>query len=76
MVDDIGLDEMMEHSASSRRMATPHWGVAFRTVRVLSLMPYQIKEPHPEGVVLLLVDDIGLEPMTFRTSSGCSSQLS
>ena len=24
----------------------------------------------------LLVDDIGLEPMTFRTSSGCSSQLS
>ena len=23
-----------------------------------------------------LVDDIGLEPMTFRTSSGCSSQLS
>ena len=25
---------------------------------------------------LFLVDDIGLEPMTFRTSSGCSSQLS
>ena len=25
---------------------------------------------------LCLVDDIGLEPMTFRTSSGCSSQLS
>ena len=23
-----------------------------------------------------MVDDIGLEPMTFRTSSGCSSQLS
>ena len=23
-----------------------------------------------------LVDDIGREPMTFRTSSGCSSQLS
>jgi len=27
-------------------------------------------------VVIFLVDDIGLEPMTFRTSSGCSSQLS
>ena len=26
--------------------------------------------------VSFLVDDIGLEPMTFRTSSGCSSQLS
>ena len=26
--------------------------------------------------LLFLVDDIGLEPMTFRTSSGCSSQLS
>lgn len=25
---------------------------------------------------LFMVDDIGLEPMTFRTSSGCSSQLS
>ena len=25
---------------------------------------------------LHMVDDIGLEPMTFRTSSGCSSQLS
>jgi len=25
---------------------------------------------------ICLVDDIGLEPMTFRTSSGCSSQLS
>jgi len=27
-------------------------------------------------VVFVMVDDIGLEPMTFRTSSGCSSQLS
>ena len=30
----------------------------------------------PNGWCLILVDDIGLEPMTFRTSSGCSSQLS
>ena len=35
------------------------------------------KERPPDWVVFLfLVDDIGLEPMTFRTSSGCSSQLS
>ena len=30
----------------------------------------------PFGWSFFLVDDIGLEPMTFRTSSGCSSQLS
>lgn len=35
------------------------------------------KKHHPEGWCFSsLVDDIGLEPMTFRTSSGCSSQLS
>ena len=34
------------------------------------------KELHPNGWSSFLVDDIGLEPMTFRTSSGCSSQLS
>ena len=38
--------------------------------------PYQKKNTHPFGWVFFLVDDIGLEPMTFRTSSGCSSQLS
>ncbi len=32
------------------------------------------EKAHPFGWAL--VDDIGLEPMTFRTSSGCSSQLS
>ncbi len=34
------------------------------------------KKDHPIGWSFFLVDDIGLEPMTFRTSSGCSSQLS
>ena len=34
------------------------------------------RKTTPKGVVFFLVDDIGLEPMTFRTSSGCSSQLS
>ena len=33
------------------------------------------RKTTPFGVVSM-VDDIGLEPMTFRTSSGCSSQLS
>ena len=37
---------------------------------------HQKEKTTPEGVVFFLVDDIGLEPMTFRTSSGCSSQLS
>ena len=34
------------------------------------------KKDHPLDGLFYLVDDIGLEPMTFRTSSGCSSQLS
>ena len=34
------------------------------------------KAPKPCDFGVFLVDDIGLEPMTFRTSSGCSSQLS
>ena len=34
------------------------------------------KSPPYGGDFYFLVDDIGLEPMTFRTSSGCSSQLS
>ena len=34
------------------------------------------EKPHRMVWFLFLVDDIGLEPMTFRTSSGCSSQLS
>ena len=34
------------------------------------------KKNHTEWCGFFLVDDIGLEPMTFRTSSGCSSQLS
>ena len=37
---------------------------------------YKKKNRNPTVAVFFLVDDIGLEPMTFRTSSGCSSQLS
>ena len=38
--------------------------------------PQQSKKSTTRMSDALLVDDIGLEPMTFRTSSGCSSQLS
>ena len=38
--------------------------------------PRQSKKSTTRMSDALLVDDIGLEPMTFRTSSGCSSQLS
>ena len=34
------------------------------------------KKDTPCGVSFFLVDDIGFEPMTSRTSSGCSYQLS
>ena len=40
------------------------------------LIHWQKKKAIPVGMAFSLVDDIGLEPMTFRTSSGCSSQLS
>ena len=51
-----------------------HWHPAFRWVQVL-YRPLK-RENTTRQVVFLMVDDIGLEPMTFRTSSGCSSQLS
>ena len=34
------------------------------------------KEGHDRVVSFFLVDDTGLEPVTSRTSSGCSYQLS
>ena len=37
---------------------------------------FKQKRNHTQRCGFFLVDDIGLEPMTFRTSSGCSSQLS
>ena len=75
LVDDIGLDLIIVSPPSSWRQAALI-RAAFRWVRVLSLIPYQKKKAIPIGMTFLLVDDIGLEPMTFRTSSGCSSQLS
>ena len=72
-MDDIGLDYIKERSPSSRRTATVHRTVAFRRVRVHIATK---KKNHTKWCGFFVVDDIGLEPMTFRTSSGCSSQLS
>ncbi len=47
------------------------------TCTAMGSSPLSTKTKRPPiRVVFVLVDDIGLEPMTFRTSSGCSSQLS
>ena len=52
-----------------------------RTVALNGFESYILLSTKKENLIHLdevsfLVDDIGLEPMTFRTSSGCSSQLS
>ena len=82
--DDIGLDyqlvplEQVVWCQPVFELVDPdvHRTSGYRWVRVLYLMPHQIKKTiHLDGL-FYLVDDIGLEPMTFRTSSGCSSQLS
>ena len=71
--DDIGLDKIEVWFPSSREPATVHRTVAFKWVRVHIVTK---KKNHAKRRGFFLVDDIGLEPMTFRTSSGCSSQLS
>ena len=61
-IADTALDEIRERLRRA----------AFKWIRILCLT----KKKNHTQVVWFLVDDIGLEPMTFRTSSGCSSQLS
>ena len=56
MVDDIGLDEIMEQPPAGRRLASVHRTLAFRWVRVHRL---PIRKGYPGGKVK--VDDIGLE---------------
>ena len=84
MVDDIGLFRGLKNMppacflrSAERRPA--RWIAASRQEKVawaiLVLRPRKKSVP-PHGATDSLVDDIGLEPMTFRTSSGCSSQLS
>ena len=73
-MDDIGLDLIKVLPPSSRRQAA-------LTRAALdpfeSYIKYHSKKKNPSNWMgFYLVDDIGLEPMTFRTSSGCSSQLS
>ena len=63
-VDDIGLDNTKVHPARD----------AFGNRPPDCCIPMGSSPLVSENA--LCVDDIGLEPMTFRTSSGCSSQLS
>ena len=68
-VDDIELFRGLKNVPPARFLRSAER----RPIRVL---PPRKKSATPHGVTDFLVDDIGLEPMTFRTSSGCSSQLS
>ena len=44
--------------------------IIFKTV---SSLPGQTKKNNSHKAVIFLVDDNGLEPLTLRTSSGCST---
>ena len=71
-VDDIGLDFIkvrFRRAFAGSTECTPH------SDRFEACCARNKKKPT-QRVNFFLVDDIGLEPMTFRTSSGCSSQLS
>ena len=59
--DDIGLDEIKESMPSSRHRATVHRTVAFKWVRVLSLVHIK-KKTTPNGVVFFLVELGKLNP--------------
>ena len=81
MVDDIGLDmhflsQAKENKCSAATERSGQRSSALHLHLFESLSAKTKKEHHPFGWCSFLVDDIGLEPMTFRTSSGCSSQLS
>ena len=69
--DDIGLDLIIERLGPALA-----GGARPRRIEMGSSPMPPKRKTTPFGVVSFLVDDIGLEPMTFRTSSGCSSQLS
>ena len=71
-VDDIGLENVKESPGPYPAKNSP-LDCFIKWVRVLC---HQKRNPHRMVWISFLVDDIGLEPMTFRTSSGCSSQLS
>ena len=51
-------------------------GVTYRTDRFSRIRARHKENAHPLDGRFFMVDDIGLEPMTSRTSSGCSYQLS
>ena len=83
LVDDIGLDGRFAPlgGKSYRCHQFLNWWLQYATGILhldgfVSYIGQKRKSPPYGGDFSFLVDDIGLEPMTFRTSSGCSSQLS
>ena len=72
-MNDIGLDEIMEATVFCTGGSRCPLDIC---IKIGSRPSCTKKKNHTEWCGFLLVDDIGLEPMTFRTSSGCSSQLS
>ena len=76
-----GLDEIKSTLPPSRRISSPKGISSSKMIYPtrkggFSYIVHQKEKPHRMVWFFFLVDDIGLEPMTFRTSSGCSSQLS
>ena len=80
--DDIGLDlhflSRWERKlrSRSRRAGNEQQSTGLLHLDGFESIPYQKEKTIQKDGLFFLVDDIGLEPMTFRTSSGCSSQLS
>ena len=59
------------------RVLLRHPGCLFLFFRIfIHFLGIKIPRRPVKDSGVSMVDDIGLEPMTFRTSSGCSSQLS
>ena len=78
-VDDIGLDDIKDHPAETPDgNSPPDCCIEMGSSPISGLSTKKEQKHRPAGWCFcsFLVDDIGLEPMTFRTSSGCSSQLS
>ena len=65
---------LLPHFIRSLRFAQRAFGAGRSLVR--DKLPLTNKKTVSFDTVFLLVDDTGLEPVTLRTSSGCSYQLS
>ena len=73
----IYMDQAMQNGGDKSSVVVEHCGDIYyhngeKEKAVFSMGDSQ-KKKHPLSQVLLLVDDTGLEPVTSRTSSGCST---